>query len=145
MTGPKTCRVCGESKPSDRVHFGSTPQGNLRGRCRKCDEDDNKRWRVANKERYRQRMQQRKRADAGIVFSAADRSQFLLRQNGFCLCCRLRIEPDQDVQVDHVLPLSRGGSNASDNLMLAHTQCNREKANKTLEEHWAWRLKVGLD
>jgi hypothetical protein len=30
------------------------------------------------------------------------------------------------------------------NLFLAHPQCNAEKHKKTLDEHWAWRTKVGL-
>lgn len=29
--------------------------------------------------------------------------------------------------------------------MLAHAQCNRGKHNKTLVEHWEWRVRVGLD
>jgi hypothetical protein len=30
-------------------------------------------------------------------------------------------------------------------LMLAHAQCNKEKHNKTLAEHWEWRVNCGLD
>jgi len=37
---------------------------------------------------------------------------------------------------DHVLPLSRGGSNSADNLATACGACNTSKGAKTLEE---WR------
>lgn len=32
-----------------------------------------------------------------------------------------------DAEVDHILPVARGGSNALDNLQLAHRSCNRSK------------------
>lgn len=36
----------------------------------------------------------------------------------------------EEASVDHVIPLSRGGSNRQDNLQLAHKSCNTEKDNK---------------
>ena len=43
---------------------------------------------------------------------------------------------DRDLQGDHILPLSRGGSNAFDNVATACKACNRAKSSKTLQE---WR------
>ena len=40
----------------------------------------------------------------------------------------------RDLQGDHVLPLSRGGSNAFDNLATACKACNGAKGSKTLQE-----------
>jgi 5-methylcytosine-specific restriction endonuclease McrA len=48
-------------------------------------------------------------------------------------------------EVDHMRPLSKGGMHASSNFILAHSRCNRDKKDKTLEEHWDWRVKVGHD
>jgi 5-methylcytosine-specific restriction endonuclease McrA len=50
-----------------------------------------------------------------------------------------------DSETDHVTPLSRGGDNSPRNLILTHSQCNREKHNKMLREHWDWRFKIGRD
>lgn len=44
-----------------------------------------------------------------------------------------------------MIPLSKGGKHHSKNFILVHRQCNREKHNKTLLEHWEWRVTVGLD
>lgn len=40
------------------------------------------------------------------------------------------------LECDHIMPLSRGGSNEEDNLATACKPCNRSKRSKTLEE---WR------
>ena len=39
-----------------------------------------------------------------------------------------------DGQADHVLPLSRGGTDSIDNLVWACKSCNSSKGNKTIEE-----------
>lgn len=46
--------------------------------------------------------------------------------------------------VDHVLPVSRGGSGAQENLAPACTNCNEQKGDYTPEEWKAWRLAEGL-
>lgn len=38
------------------------------------------------------------------------------------------------LSVDHIMPLSRGGSNGLENLTTACRSCNSRKSNKTLEE-----------
>ncbi len=42
------------------------------------------------------------------------------------------------VEIDHVIPISRGGSSDDDNLQALCTPCNRSKGTKTLEE-WGGR------
>jgi 5-methylcytosine-specific restriction endonuclease McrA len=54
------------------------------------------------------------------------------------------VSADQD-EVDHATPLSRGGRDDPSNFFLAHAQCNKEKHNKTLLEHWEWRVRQGMD
>ena len=51
-----------------------------------------------------------------------------------CELCFKPIEFGQD-NLEHFVPLSRGGSNQRDNLGIAHGLCNRRKSNKTLEEY----------
>lgn len=49
--------------------------------------------------------------------------------------CQYCGEPDLDFPtVDHVMPLSRGGSNDTSNLVTACEACNGDKADMTLEE-----------
>lgn len=42
--------------------------------------------------------------------------------------------------MDHVVPLSRGGSNNKANKVGACVPCNREKGDMTLEEYALWKL-----
>ena len=48
------------------------------------------------------------------------------------------------LQVEHLTPASKGGTNDESNLVLAHRCCNQEKKQKTMPEYLAWREKVGL-
>jgi hypothetical protein len=48
--------------------------------------------------------------------------------------CRYCGATDVPLDVDHVIPLTRGGSNRDDNLVAACYSCNRSKSNKLVEE-----------
>jgi 5-methylcytosine-specific restriction endonuclease McrA len=57
----------------------------------------------------------------------------LLRsQKRLCPCC-LRLL-NNDYELDHVIPLSRGGRHDDHNLQLVHLSCNRKKSSKTMKE-----------
>lgn len=43
------------------------------------------------------------------------------------------------LEVDHKLPISKGGTNNLKNLTTACRKCNRQKKDKTIEEFNAWR------
>lgn len=45
-----------------------------------------------------------------------------------CHVCGLGYLPDNPWEVDHDMPLAKGGTNHIRNLRLAHRTCNREKA-----------------
>ena len=144
----KTCTRCGETKPATREFFGSAPSGKtLKGHCRVC-------MNKASSERDKRDPESRKardmkRAQAGNgarrSFPLEIKQQLWKRQDGLCLCCFERIEHPELGEVDHMTPLAKGGRDDPSNFLLAHAQCNREKHNKTLPEHWEWRVKVGLD
>ena len=61
-------------------------------------------------------------------------------QHGRCRYCKQLMVHipgtvlDSSVTWDHVVPRSRGGSNAVENLVLACRSCNNLKGNKTLAE-----------
>lgn len=48
-----------------------------------------------------------------------------------CGICLLPFSTTDRVNVDHILPLSLGGSNDVANVQLTHVKCNRRKGNKT--------------
>lgn len=53
----------------------------------------------------------------------------------YCGCTRM-------LHVDHIVPVSRGGSNAFDNLNTSCGSCNRSKGQKTLEE---WKMQSTIE
>ncbi len=54
------------------------------------------------------------------------------KQEGRCFYCRMEL--NGRYQVDHMVPLSRGGSNDPDNLCCACAFCNSRKGKKTHSE-----------
>lgn len=47
------------------------------------------------------------------------------RDNGRCVQCN----SEQNLEFDHIIPLSRGGSNTERNIQLLCSECNRKKSN----------------
>lgn len=43
------------------------------------------------------------------------------------------------LEIDHVIPFSKGGSDELDNLVTSCRKCNRQKKDKTLNEFHEWR------
>lgn len=88
----------------------------------------------------RLRKRQRRKAVGRRGYRAALRSlsieQLGDRDNWTCHICEQSVNPllpcndKQGATVDHVMPLSRGGSDELDNLKLAHWICNVRKSNK---------------
>lgn len=75
------------------------------------------------------------------TFTDEDIHQIYEEQNGKCAYCGISIYFDipHDVHIDHIQPLSRGGSNWPSNLALACADCNHSKSNSTLSEWLARR------
>ena len=59
----------------------------------------------------------------------------IFERDGYeCRSC----EANSSLEIDHVIPISRGGSSDDDNLQVLCASCNRSKGTKTLEE-WGGR------
>lgn len=68
--------------------------------------------------------------DAPDSFTAQDLERIYEAQGWLCACCQ-EMKP---LTVDHVIPLSRGGSNGPDNLQGLCKSCNSAKKDMTMEE-----------
>ena len=143
----RTCTECGKTKPATLDFWGSTPTGNLRGYCNVCMNKRSREYEAKNKDKRRARDAKRAALGAGARagFDLETKQRLFRAQNGVCACCFERIETAAMGEVDHMRPLSRGGLHEWSNFLLAHGRCNRDKHNKTLQEHWEWRVKMGLD
>ena len=58
------------------------------------------------------------------------------RDNYTCQYCG---QIGHSLEIDHIIPISKGGSNQPDNLITACRRCNRQKRDKTAEDFKRWR------
>jgi 5-methylcytosine-specific restriction endonuclease McrA len=143
----KKCRTCAQWFPATSDNF--VPQKgctlDLRPTCRVCarlrsiDYAENhketvikrvREWIKNNKSRHRQfslAVKAKRRAAEGS-FKADDIQKHWEMQNGKCFYCL--VDLDQTYEVDHFIPLSKGGTNLPDNIVLACKSCNRAKSSK---------------
>lgn len=112
--------------------------------------ESNKRWRAKNPEKckaYNAKRQRDKpeisrarcakrrallRGYRGKHYTAQDVRDLLKEQKAMCAYCSTSITGGY--QIDHIIPLSRGGGNGRDNIALTCPSCNHRKHNKTPDE-----------
>ena len=61
--------------------------------------------------------------------------EFIKKRDNFtcCICCNsTHVEPNLLLEIDHIIPVSKGGLTAEDNLQTLCWKCNRSKSNKLL-------------
>ena len=97
-----------------------------------------------NPDQVRERQKRRREQETlqiGDVISARRKKLRILLGHA----CRYCGEPlSAEYEVDHLTPISRGGTNRDGNLTLACQKCNRAKGAKTLTEYEEWRRERGL-
>lgn len=95
----------------------------------------NKQWADRNPIKILAKLHRRRARKHGAIGTHTEMDIIILRinQHGKCAYCS---QPLKKYHVDHVIPLSRGGSDDFDNLALACPHCNQSKGNKLLSE---WR------
>lgn len=107
---------------------------------REKDNDRVKRWKKANPGRVREINNNRRAMKlnaGGDGFTDADRSLQLRSQKGICWWCSKPM--GEDITIDHVIALKRGGKHDPRNIVLCHLKCNCSKNDK-LPQEWAGRL-----
>lgn len=97
-------------------------------RQRYCSE----RCETARQNRARSGSTHRRRATRfGVQFEAVDRIKVFTRDRWRCQLCLRRVTKD-DAELDHIVPMSKGGPHTYANTQCACKQCNRAKGNKAL-------------
>lgn len=75
----------------------------------------------------------RARAFGATEVEEVDSSFVRQRDNETCYLCGRWVSV-HDVSLDHVVPLSKGGSHTYDNVRLAHKDCNSKKGDRLMSE-----------
>lgn len=101
-----------------------------------------RKWVAANRERARETVRRRRaRVRNAPTFDVSERDikRMLARHGGKCAYCSISLA--DGYHVDHVLPVSLGGSNSIGNLAPACATCNVSKSNYFLSE-WRYRHRL---
>ena len=80
-------------------------------------------------------------SSCGGTHSVSDIARLFAAQEGKCVGCKATLvsKGKGKYHIDHMMPLSRGGSNGAENLQLLCPPCNMSKSNKTQAEWDATR------
>lgn len=136
--GFKTCRRCRRQLPV--AGFGDEPRNRdgLRSWCERCTLDRTLEWHRANPAAVaRLKVIRRGVVDAGGV-TERDLARLFTRQAGRCAYCDAPMVPPS---LDHVIPVTRGGTHTIGNLVYVCRSCNSSKSDRLLVE---WRGRPGL-
>ena len=141
----KTCTRCGESKPRTTEFFNLLSGGTWRGSCKKCMAANSRKHHAENPEMtaarrtsYNQRLK-----NAEGFHNQLDLNQLRETQKDRCNYCG--DELNGGGELDHKIPLLKGGTNWVTNLAWTCRTCNRDKGSKTASEFLAWRQSLGLE
>lgn len=103
---------------------------------------DTARWRVENYERalescrryqrthpevVRKGYKRRRARMAGAFVEVVDPRVVFARAKGICGICLTPVDLSSPWEVDHIIPISKGGEHSYANTQLAHRTCNRKK------------------
>ena len=149
----KTCTRCGETKALDEFHNRKDAKDGKNSHCKTCARVIKRAYLDANREIHRERRRiyywanrDRERSQ-GSAYQAANPEKSRIREqrrrarkadNGVYLVTdrdyrRILESPcvacgsTQDIQVDHIIPIARGGRHAVGNLQALCGSCNASK------------------
>lgn len=98
------------------------------------------RQRMREKQYERSRRRQARKNGAPVI-EIVGRREIYVAGGGVCWLCNQPVKYEQ-MHVDHVVPLSKGGSHVFENLRPAHARCNRQKGSKLPDDFFLWRSAV---
>ena len=138
----RTCSKCGVTHPLDRQHFGQFSNRGVvgwRGVCRACLRANSAAHTAANPEQRAARSRRRSQREQASFGTVEDLNVEELRRKLDCKCRYCGDHLGEAGELDHLTPVSRGGSGRAGNITLACMPCNRTKHAKTLREYVDWR------
>ena len=145
------CRRCKEPYPATTEFFTADAQrsSGLHPYCKDCKYVQDLKYRKRNNYKLRIKSSEYRRANAGKVKVAMAKNRKLRKQAGKKisgddvwrmledqdhLCAYCEVPLFGNFEIDHMVPISKGGSNDWSNIALTCRYCNRSKYNRTVEE-----------
>lgn len=126
----KDCTGCGTSLPATLTYYHKLKRGKygLDPSCKTCRAIQKKVAYRKNPAKYRDRWRKHKRDRAGMSGSHSEQEWLDLQEHyGYkCVICN---EP-KPLTRDHIIPVTRGGSDNIENIQPACQECNSRKGNR---------------
>ena len=127
LVSSKKCSACGNILPANKFNRCVRNPDWLSNKCKDCTSLFAQEWKRKNPERAK-RMSLRSRLIRRCPGSRVnDRDIAVIRaaQHDHCACCRMNLKGRGEI--DHIVPVSRGGGGSRRNLQLLCGPCNRSK------------------
>jgi len=129
-----TCKACGAARlmqweaanPEKKAEYGRRH----RERHREHERARLRQWRQNNPCKNAAKSQRYRARKLDVTIKLVDREAVFERDGHTCVYCG----STENSELDHVVPLSRGGPHCEDNLVVACRRCNASKGAKLLEE-----------
>lgn len=129
----KKCSRCKEEKHRSLFHKNANWKDGLSLYCVLCQKIKSHEQFLIHREKMRRRCAayRAKKAGAEGSHTAADLEKMKKDQGGVCNTCK---KPPEKWHADHIVALSKGGSDWIENIQMLCLSCNVKKSNKTNEE-----------
>lgn len=144
----KRCAACHIDKRSNEFYVLKT--GGLHSYCKSCiaakqkginARRDKAKWKAVRKAYHRTHLQQyadrvqnyRARKKKATLVGKIDRAAVIKRDRSTCYWCR-RVLQLNEISLDHIIPISKGGTHSETNLTVSCKPCNSSKGAKLLQQ-----------
>ncbi len=129
----KRCVLCGLIKEKSLFYKNTNTTDKLNRYCIKCCKV-NRALEAVRKRDKKSKISMRQRHRAGVLGVACDDTIKLVgvykADLGVCTICKAWVKP-KHASMDHIIPLSKGGTHTWPNIQLVHLVCNLRKGNRT--------------
>ena len=90
-----------------------------------------KRWRDKNKDKCHEYKQCRRARENNAFVESVNRIEVYNKHHGICGICKLPVSIEK-FDMDHIIPISKGGKHKYSNCQPSHPRCNNQKGNKII-------------
>jgi 5-methylcytosine-specific restriction endonuclease McrA len=114
--------------------------------CRDCRQASVEEYRKLNYDKIRDRKRTYRKTLRGVASEPYKKSEIAERDGWRCQLCkkkvdrRLKYPHVMSMSIDHIVPISQGGTDVRSNVQLAHFRCNSIKQNNVWGEGEQLRL-----
>jgi len=103
--------------------------------------EDARRYAKANPEKRNEIEALRRARKQTTVVERIDRAQIIERDKSTCHICGKKVRRDR-IQLDHLIPLSKGGPHTYENLAVSHPYCNQSRGDGRLPAQLRLRIEA---